>query len=126
MAALIIFLKFFVTGGLGFALDFSISKLLFQKMNIALLIANSVGFLSGEVLKYSVNRSWTFASHDPDIVGQFSKFICLSLIGLVLVNIIVYFSVKKFQKPFLVSKVMAMVVFMFFNFTANYFYTFAR
>jgi putative flippase GtrA len=126
MEGLYIFGKFFITGGIGFGVDFGISKTLLQVARFPLLVANSIGFLVGEVLKYSINRYWTFHSTDPEIMLQFGKFISISFIGLTMVNAIVYYLVKKKQQPFFRSKVLAMFVFMFWNFTANYFFTFTH
>lgn len=126
MDSIVIFGKFFVTGGFGFGIDFNISKTLLQKWRLPLLLANSVGFITGEIFKYIVNRHWTFHSTDPDIAMQFGKFISISIIGLLMVNLIVYFLVKKRNQPFFRSKIMAMVLFMFWNFSANFFFTFAR
>jgi putative flippase GtrA len=126
MDSIVIFGKFFVTGGLGFGIDFSISKSLLRKGHFPLLLANSIGFISGEVFKYIINRHWTFHSTDPDIATQFGKFISISIIGLLMVNLIVYFLVKKRNQPFFRSKVMAMIIFMFWNFSVNFFFTFAR
>ena len=54
------------------------------------------------------------------------KFFIIGLIGLVMVNYIVFFLHVKKSKKFFISKVLSMMVFMVWNFTANYFITFAK
>lgn len=124
MAGALIFFKFFITGGLGFGIDYGISRILLQVVGFRLLVANSIGFLSGEIIKFLLNRTWTFHSTDPEIMMQFIKFISISLTGLVLVNAMVYYMVEKRKQPFLKSKVIAMFLFMFWNFSANAYFTF--
>jgi putative flippase GtrA len=80
--------------------------------------------MCGVTFNYFFNRLWTFSSNDPQIMLQYSKFALIGIIGLLIVNGIVYFLHSRNNLPFFFSKVMAMIVFMFWNFTANYFYTF--
>ena len=122
----ILFAMFVVAGGVGFGVDVAISTSLLKTKRVPLLIANSIGFIVGVVIKYVINRVWTFSSDDPNVLSQFGKFMAISLVGLVMVNYIVYYLHTKKQKKFMFSKIMAMSVFMVWNFTANYFFTFTR
>jgi putative flippase GtrA len=117
---------FLVAGGVGFGVDVGIATCLLKTKKVPLLIANSFGFIIGVIVKYIINRICTFNSDDPNILAQFGKFMLISLVGLVMVNYIVYYLHTQKQKKFMFSKIMAMLVFMVWNFTANYFFTFNR
>lgn len=126
MDILIKFLMFLVAGGVGFGFDVLISTSLLKTKRLHLLVANTIGFLIGVIVKFFINRFWTFRSHDPDMGAQFVKFMIISLIGLVLVNGIVYYLHHRKGKKFMFSKIIAMSVFMVWNFAANYYFTFTR
>lgn len=117
---------FLVAGGVGFAIDLLIATQLIKQLKVKLLYANTVGFMVGVCVKYLINRVITFKSDDPQIFIQFLQFFIISMIGLLMVNYIIYFLHVKKEKKFFFSKVMSMSVFMIWNFTANYFITFAE
>lgn len=126
MEILIKFAMFFLAGGVGFAGDILIATALLRTKKFHLLVANTIGFLIGVIIKYFINRIWTFRSTDPDMAAQFAKFMGISLIGLIMVNGIVYYLHKKRGKKFMFSKIIAMSVFMVWNFVANYYFTFTH
>lgn len=117
---------FLVAGGVGFGFDVLISTTLLKTNKLHLLVANTAGFIVGVIIKFFINRFWTFSSSDPNMGTQFIKFMIISLIGLILVNWIVYYLHKRKGKKFMFSKIMAMSVFMVWNFAANYYFTFTR
>jgi putative flippase GtrA len=117
---------FLVAGGVGFGFDVLISTTLLKTNKLHLLVANTSGFIVGVIIKFFINRFWTFSSSDPNMGTQFIKFMIISLIGLILVNWIVYYLHKRKGKKFMFSKIMSMSVFMVWNFAANYYFTFTR
>lgn len=120
------FLMFFLAGGIGFLFDVLITTNLIKTKKVKLLVANTIGFLVGICVKYYINRIWTFDSVDPDVLIQFLKFLGISLVGLALVNTIIYYLHHRKGKKFMHSKILSMSVFMIWNFTANYFFTFTK
>ena len=118
------FWHFFIVGGGGFFIDVAITYLLLRIFNVHKYISNSIGFICGLSFNYYFNRIWTFKSDDPNIMAQYVKFAVIGIIGLVIVNSVIYVLHTKGKFPFFWSKVLAMFVFMFWNFSANYFYTF--
>ena len=118
------FWRFFIVGGGGFYIDVAITFLLLKQFKWHKYRANSIGFLSGVTFNYTLNRIWTFSSQDPQILVQYLKFAVIGIVGLVIVNGIVYLLHTRNGLPFFWSKVLAMFIFMFWNFSANYFYTF--
>lgn len=116
--------RFVIVGGFGFFVDVSITWILKEKILVQKYFANSFGFVCGVTFNYVFNRIWTFKSNNPDIFWQYGAFLTIGLIGLVIVNGVIYLLHDRFKWNFYLSKILAMIVFMFWNFSANYFYTF--
>ncbi|PSR54417.1 glycosyl transferase family 2 [Adhaeribacter arboris] len=125
-ALIIKFLKFGIVGFSGLVLDFSFTYLVKEKLRWNKYLANSLGFTIACVSNYFLNRIWTFRSADPSIALQFSKFLLISLGGLILNNLIVYLLSEKAQLNFYVAKLCAIILILFWNFSFNYLYTFNR
>ena len=120
------FLKFGVVGFSGLVLDFGITYAAKEKLRWNKYIANSLGFLVASVSNYYLNRIWTFHSADPEIGWQFSKFLLIAVIGLLLNNFIVYLLTDRGKFNFYIAKLGAIVIVFFWNFSVNYIYTFTR
>ena len=118
------FWRFIIVGGGGFYIDVGMTYFLLKIIKWHKYLCNSLGFLSGVTFNYWMNRMWTFASHDPRILEQYLKFVVIGVVGLLIVNSVVYLLHTRNNLPFFWSKVLAMFTFMFWNFSANYFYTF--
>lgn len=118
------FLKFCTVGFSGLAIDFGITYLTKEKLKLNKYVANSLGFSFASTSNYFLNKFWTFNDTNPDAITQFSKYIFIALIGLVLNNLIIYFLVNKKQMVFYRAKLIAVVIVVFWNFIANYNFTF--
>ena len=124
MGFILKFIRFGIVGFSGVFVDFGITYVCKEKIKINKYISNSAGFLTATASNYTLNRIWTFHSIDPAIVTQFSKFLMISAIGLGINNTIIFILTNKFKMNFYVSKGIATLVVMLWNFFANYYYTF--
>lgn len=122
---LIKFLKFIAVGFSGVFVDFGVTYLLKDKLALHKYIANSGGFLFATVSNYYLNKIWTFRSNSTDVISQFEKFFIISLIGLIISNLIIYLLNDKLKWNFWLCKFAAIGIISFWNFFANYIYTFA-
>ena len=118
------FLKFGVVGFSGLFVDFGITYLAKEKLNIPKYIANAIGFILAATSNYFLNRVWTFQSNNPDVVVEFTEFFIISVIGLGLNTLLLWFLVSKFKINFYVAKVFAIGLVTVWNFLANAFITF--
>jgi putative flippase GtrA len=118
------FLKFCVVGFSGMLVDFGVTWLMKEKLRINKYIANSCGFILAASSNYMLNRIWTFESHRPQIVSEYFSFIGISVIGLALNNLIVYFLSDKLKWNFYLSKIFAIGVVILWNFGMNFMFTF--
>ncbi|MFT6827224.1 MAG: putative flippase GtrA [Roseivirga sp.] len=118
------FLKFCTVGFSGLAIDFSITYLAKEKLKLNKYVANSLGFTIASTSNYFLNKVWTFNDTNPDAITQFSKYIFIALIGLLLNNLIIYLLVNKKEMTFYWAKLIAIGIVVFWNFIANYNFTF--
>lgn len=56
------FLRYFVTGGLAFIVDFGVFSLALYYFDIHYLIANLIGLMAGNVVNYLLSIGWVFSS----------------------------------------------------------------
>lgn len=118
------FLKFGVVGFSGLFVDFGITFLTKEKFGVPKYVANAIGFISAATSNYFLNRVWTFQSNNPDVMVEFTEFFLISMIGLGLNTLLLWFLVSKFKINFYVAKVFAIGLVTIWNFLANAFITF--
>jgi len=121
---LIQFIRFSVVGASGTAIDFGLTYLLKEKLRLNPYIANSTGFIIAASSNYLFNRIWAFRNHNPQIGEQYTLFMIIALIGLLINNATIYLLIKKWHLNFYLSKVAATVIVMIWNFGMNYLFTF--
>ena len=128
------FIKFGVVGFSGLFVDFGTTWLLKEKIKLNKYVSNSIGFLLAATSNYILNRVWTFGSTNPDIGLEYSMFLMISIIGLLINNVILYLFSEKVEIPFFskneklrfyLSKLIATAMVMIWNFLMNYFFTFS-
>ncbi len=117
-------IKFGLVGLLGMTIDFGTTWLCKEKLRWNKYIANGCGFTLAVICNYSINRRWTFTSSNPHWVKQFTLFVIVSLIGLLLNTAFLYFFHQKKNKNFYAAKFLAIVIVFVWNFLANFFFTF--
>lgn len=120
------FIKFFVVGGVGFGFDFLVTYILKEKWRLQKFTANTIGFFVGVVFRFFANKYWSFQNTNPNWGKQILQFGLVALIGLAIVNGIIYLLHDKLGLlNFYKAKIVAMIIFMIWNFTANYLWTFS-
>ena len=118
-------LKFGLVGVSGLAVDFGLTFLFKERVKENKYIANAIGFLSAASSNFAINRIWTFASADPNIIGQYMKFIGVSLVGLMLTYIILKLIHEQLNWNFYLAKLIAIGFVISWNFAINLIFTFA-
>jgi len=119
------FLKFSIVGFSGIFIDFGFTYLLKQKLNVHKYVANSTGFVLATISNYYFNRIWTFKNTQTTALVQFEKFFIIALVGLIISNLLIYIFNDKLKYNFWICKLSTIVLVSFWNFFANYIYTFA-
>ncbi len=116
--------KFGIVGASGVVVDFGITWLLKERLQMNKYVANTTGFVCAVLSNYFLNRVWTFDNHDPSVATQFSKFALAALIGLAINNGIIYLLTERYKVKFYVAKLIATGIVTIWNFWANYTFTF--
>lgn len=124
-AFLIKFLKFGLVGFSGLFVDYGFTFLFKEILKVQKFVANSIGFTLAATSNYFLNRVWTFQSTNPDIAVEYTEFLVISLIGLVINNLILWFMLRTFKWNFYLCKLFAIAVVTIWNFLANALFTFA-
>ena len=128
------FIKFGIVGFSGLFLDFGTTWFLKERAGLNRYISNSIGFLLAASSNYILNRVWTFGSTNPDIGLEYSLFLVISAVGLLINNAILYlfsekinisFFPKNAKLRFYLSKLIATATVTVWNFLMNYFFTFS-
>jgi len=118
------FIKFGIVGFSGLFIDFGITFIAKEKLNIPKYFANAIGFLMAATSNYFFNRVWTFQSKNPEVMVEFTEFFIISLIGLGINTLLLWILVSKFKVNFYLAKVFAIGLVTMWNFLANAFITF--
>jgi putative flippase GtrA len=119
------FIKFCIVGFSGVLVDFGITFLFKEVLKVQKYVANAIGFTTAATTNYFLNRMWTFESHNPQVVLEFTRFFLIALIGLGINSLIIWAMSGKFKVNFYVSKLAATFVVTAWNFLINAYYTFA-
>ena len=118
------FIKFCVVGFSGMVIDFGTTWVLKEKVKVNKYISNSTGFILAASSNYILNRIWTFQSENNHIATEYLIFISISLAGLVINNLLVYFFSDRMKFNFYFSKLIAIGVVTLWNFIMNSLITF--
>jgi len=119
------FFKFGIVGFSGIFVDFGITYLLKEKLKVQKYLSNAIGLLSAATSNYFLNRVWTFQSSNPNVAVEYTEFILISLVGLAINTLILWFLVTRFKMNFYLSKAIGIIVVMLWNFFANLMITFS-
>jgi putative flippase GtrA len=119
------FIKFCIVGFAGVFIDFGITFLFKEVFKVQKYLANAIGFTTAATTNYIFNRVWTFQSHNPQVLLEFTRFFVIALIGLGINSLIIWAMSGKFKVNFYVSKLVATVIVTAWNFLINAYFTFA-
>ena len=95
------FIKFCIVGFSGLIIDFIITYISKEKLNIHKYISNSLGFVIAVCTNYYLNRIWTFDSDSTQIFEEYTSFFIISIVGLITNNIFLYLFHEKLEKNFI-------------------------
>lgn len=124
LVAAIRFIKFGLVGVSGIAVDFSITWFCKERLHWNKFVANSSGFSFAVINNYILNRLWTFESHDQQVALQFSLFLAVSLVGLLLNNFVLWLLLRIVKQNFYLVKLMVTGIVFLWNYFANTYITF--
>ena len=122
------FLRYFVTGGLAFIVDFGAFAFALYYFDIHYLVANLIGLMAGNVVNYLLTVGWVFSTEkrkmEKHVVLEVVVFVTISLVGMGLNEFLMYVFVGLLAIQEMVSKVGAAIIVLVYNFLARKFILF--
>ena len=117
------FLRYLVTGGLAFVVDFGLFALCLYVCGWHYLLANLVGLVAGLVLNYAMSIVWVFTTCNRTLEKQKTvEFILFAIVGIAGVGInqhLMYLMVDGLSLNEMLSKMVAAVLVLMWNFGAR-------
>jgi len=117
------FFRYLVTGGLAFVADFGLFALCLYVFNWHYLLANLVGLVAGLVLNYVMSILWVFAACKRTLekrkVIEFTLFALVGIVGVGINQLLMYLMVDGAHLNEMLSKVVAAVLVLMWNFGAR-------
>lgn len=109
--------KFGIVGGMAFLIDYAI--LIFSKeiLGFNVLISAALGFSISVIFNYIASVKWIFVvNQNNSKTRNFTLFIILSIIGLLITELIMYIGTDIFTFNYMIIKIIATIIVMIFNF----------
>lgn len=118
-----IFLQFFryiFVGGFSFLVDFFLLYFFSDVCGIYYLISAILSFIISLIVNYLISTKWVFNKNQIDNkVVEFNVFALIGVVGLLFTEIILYLLTDIVGLYYLMSKIIATVIVMFWNFLAR-------
>ena len=113
-------IRFSIVGGIATIIDFVCLYIFKEFLNINIIIANTLSFIISVTYNYIASITWVFdVNKNKNKNVQFILFIVFSIVGLIITNIILYILTDKLNIYYLISKVIATIIVMIFNFVTR-------
>lgn len=109
-------IKFGIVGGLAFLIDYSILYILTEFFGIYYLYSSIISFIVSVIFNYILSIKWVFDVSKKQTIKEFSTFIILSIIGLIINQVIMYIMVEKANIWYMFSKIVSTIIVMVYNF----------
>lgn len=109
-------IKFAIVGVIAAFVDVGVLVVLKELLNIDVLIASAISFCVSVTVNYVLSMSFVFKSKKQSKVKEFIIFVCLSVGGLGLNQLILWVGVNFTSIYYLIIKFMAMVIVPVYNF----------
>ena len=117
------FARYFLTGGLAFAVDFGLFALFLYAFHLHYLLANGIGLVGGIIVNYLMSVVWVFSECSRTLEKQrgfeFFVFVVISVLGMLLNQLLMWLQVGIFEWPPLMAKMVAAALVLFWNFGAR-------
>ena len=115
--------KFGLVGGLATVIDYGLLIFCTEVLDINYLISSAIGFSVSVIFNYALSVHWVFDTKGNQYgeKQQFAVFIVLSLIGLGLTEVLMWFGTDILGIYYLITKIGATGIVMIYNFVSRKF-----
>lgn len=108
-------IKFVIVGGIATLIDFVCLYIFKELLNLNIILSNTLSFTISVIYNYIASIKWVFDVNENSKF-QFIIFVILSVIGLLINNSILYLLTTYTEVYYLLSKALATLVVMIYNF----------
>lgn len=112
-------IRFGVVGIIAAVVDVGVLVLLKELLYVDVLIASAVSFCISVTVNYILSMTFVFKSREQSKIREFAVFVALSIGGLCLNQLILWFGVNFTDIYYLAVKILAMVIVPVYNFTTR-------
>ncbi len=114
------FFRYIFVGGVAFLVDFTSLYVLTDYFGIFYLISAAIAFILGLIINYILSINWVFNRRTLDNKTiEFSVFAFIGIIGLGLNELFIWFFTAELSFFYLISKILAAIIILFWNFFAR-------
>ena len=114
------FFRYIFVGGTAFIVDFILYFILTDFFAIHYLISALIAFLIAVLVNYVMSIKWVFNQDNIDNrVVEVNLFMLISFIGLIFTEILLYGFTDLIGFHYLISKIIASIIVLFWNFAAR-------
>jgi putative flippase GtrA len=117
------FVRYLVTGGLAFAVDYGLFVLCYDNFGWHYLLANLVGLVAGLVINYIMSVVWVFSECKRVLenkkTAEFGIFAIVGIAGIGINQLLMYLMVGNLDWNAKVSKIVAAALVLMWNFGAR-------
>lgn len=113
--------NFAVVGGISTLIDFIVLFIMHEVLSINYLIGTACAFIVATIFNYWASMRFIFVSKykDNERAKEFTIFLVLSIIGLILTQLLMILFVEGFKLEVMLSKICVTVFVMLFNFISR-------
>ena len=109
--------KFGIVGGIAFVIDYVSLIVCKEVFQLNTLLAAAIAFTISVIYNYIASVKWVFdVNKEKDEKTNFIIFIVLSIVGLIITEIIMWFGTDVLKISYLIIKIVAKAIVMVFNF----------
>lgn len=104
------FFKFQISSFVSTIVDFSVTFLLTENLKILYIISSVIGYISGGITNFSINKKWVFRINDPKNSNRLLRYAIVWISSLV-TNTLILFLLTHFGKfNYKFSKIIASLI----------------
>lgn len=114
------FTKYFGVAGIGYVIDFGTMVLCKEVFHLHYLFSATIGFILGLIVVYILSSRYVFG--ESKLISrrkEFALFALIGVIGLGILNLLMWFLTSGLYVDYMLSKILATVVVYIWNFFAR-------
>ena len=112
-------IKFGIVGVIAALVDVGVLVLLKELFRLDVLISSAISFSTSVIVNYILSMAFVFKSREQNKIKEFIIFVCLSIGGLCLNQLILWAGVKFTTVHYLIVKFLAMLIVPIYNFVTR-------